>query len=854
MAFDFGYTVNLSLGRQFTYLSDKAIEFCGYDAETLYSSGLELIVHPDDQHLLVVYNEALCALPGQHEQVYRIVKSTGEVRQVKEKAVVELTDEGLFLYAVCHDITEVLAQQNEKMVRRTYDHFMHRGADGMLVYKEDGQIATANEYMLKLLGYRRSELYTLAVDAVFIVDDPAEYPLGTKSLPDGQMIRRERRLRHKQGHTIKAEVATRRLGDGRMQAFVRSLTARSSAEAGLLESEMRFRGIVEHTHDLTLLLEQGMIKYASPSALRLMGYTAEEMVHQPLNRFIDSRDAEQIQALLKQITRKPGHQLYGNEVRMHNNHGEMVLVKAMLTNLMDVPGVEGVVMQCTDVTAGEAAREWRFTNDERYRNLVNLSKDAIFRVNSIGTVTFASQACLAIFGYGPDDFMNDSNLLYDRLHPDDRPKFYHFYNEYDRTGVFPEDVTEMRWRHRNGSWIITENVYSNIRNQRGRVAGYQLIARDITDRREMEAALTKAEAQYRMMVESVDAIFYRADAEELQFTFISTHAEKMLGYPHTRWLSEGPDFWLSRLHPDDQEWVPEFISKRIPQGHEFELQYRMIHAAGTVVWCKQMVRVVQVNNRPVELLGLIIDITSQKETEKALRLMSDDLLRSNEDLKQFAYITSHNLRAPVVNLLSLANLLELDTMDENNHFMVSKMVQSAKRLNNTLDDLTAVVAAKKADKKQLQLLMIEEVVEAVLQSIEGQVVDSGAEVTIETSQAPEITYPHGHLESICLNLITNAIKYQRRGVPPVIQVYTEPVEAGVLLVVKDNGRGMDLNKHGAKLFTLYQRFHPGTEGKGIGLYIVKSQVEAMGGHIEVESAPNEGMCFKIYLKDQIAST
>jgi signal transduction histidine kinase len=104
------------------------------------------------------------------------------------------------------------------------------------------------------------------------------------------------------------------------------------------------------------------------------------------------------------------------------------------------------------------------------------------------------------------------------------------------------------------------------------------------------------------------------------------------------------------------------------------------------------------------------------------------------------------------------------------------------------------------------------------------------------------------MDSILMNLISNAIKYRHPDRAPRISIRTTRVDGEVCLSVRDNGLGMDLDSYGDKLFTLYGRFHSHVDGKGLGLYLVRTHVQAMGGRIEVESEPGKGTAFSVFLK------
>ena len=128
-----------------------------------------------------------------------------------------------------------------------------------------------------------------------------------------------------------------------------------------------------------------------------------------------------------------------------------------------------------------------------------------------------------------------------------------------------------------------------------------------------------------------------------------------------------------------------------------------------------------------------------------------------------------------------------------------------------------------------------------------QINECNAKIRVDFSACETIVFPSVHLHHILLNLISNALKYRNPATPPIIDVTTSKSEEHVCLMVKDNGLGIDLDAYGSKLFGLFQRFHLETEGDGVGLHMVKNIVESFGGSIQVESKPNEGSTFNVYL-------
>lgn len=235
-----------------------------------------------------------------------------------------------------------------------------------------------------------------------------------------------------------------------------------------------------------------------------------------------------------------------------------------------------------------------------------------------------------------------------------------------------------------------------------------------------------------------------------------------------------------------------------------------------------------------------------KQTQK-IQATTDELMLSNAELEKFAYVASHNLRAPVVNIISLLSLYNRENPTaEDNVYIIEKLDSTTKNLHNTLKDLIQVVSSKSVG-IDTQDLSIEKVYEEVKESINELINDT--ETTIYTHfEVKNIYYSHKVLTSILINLLTNSIKYRKPDVPAIVEVSTRLKNGLIELRVSDNGMGINLKKHGEKLFGLFQRFNPSIEGSGIGLHIVKKQVETLGGEIKVESTVNIGTTFYIYIK------
>lgn len=325
-----------------------------------------------------------------------------------------------------------------------------------------------------------------------------------------------------------------------------------------------------------------------------------------------------------------------------------------------------------------------------------------------------------------------------------------------------------------------------------------------------------------------------------------------LGY---QWDDTSKDLsqWDALIHPEDKTRVEkvnqEFL---ISQNSSNTITYRVKTNEGDWRWILSFRKVSSrdESGQPTNITGLHLDIDSIKRKEFELQELTKELLKKNGELEKFAYITSHNLRAPVVNLKSLTEMhADGDLPPELELEINTKIRQSVKQLDNTLNDLVEIVSSKSGEQITKESLNLPIELDQVMASIENQILLSEAIIETDFSEVEYINFPRRYLTSILLNLLTNAIKYRSTERPLVVQIRTQIEKDYTVLSFSDNGIGINMQKFGHKVFGLYQRFHNNIDGKGLGLYIIKSQVEAMDGKIEVESLENKGTTFRIYFYD-----
>jgi signal transduction histidine kinase len=252
----------------------------------------------------------------------------------------------------------------------------------------------------------------------------------------------------------------------------------------------------------------------------------------------------------------------------------------------------------------------------------------------------------------------------------------------------------------------------------------------------------------------------------------------------------------------------------------------------------------------INILCLGEDLTELIEQKQKLERLAEKNALQTQSLLNFAYSISHNLRSHVANLLSLFEIKEngLMTAEEEGQFynMVKKNLE---RLDKTISDLNYIVFYHHDTTPIKEVVSVNDSVNVVLNSIMAAINESRATIINTIRPNTKLRTVPAYFESILLNLLTNAIKYRHPDRDPLIKLSFYSAGDYKVLEVKDNGRGIDLNRYGDKIFNLFRTFHGNTDARGLGLYLCRLQAEAMGGNISVISVPDKGSTFKVFFHE-----
>ncbi|WP_375583293.1 PAS domain S-box protein [Cyclobacterium xiamenense] len=328
------------------------------------------------------------------------------------------------------------------------------------------------------------------------------------------------------------------------------------------------------------------------------------------------------------------------------------------------------------------------------------------------------------------------------------------------------------------------------------------------------------------------------------FKKVNPALKKVLGYSDEELYSRSINTFV---HPDDQSHTSRSREALVAGMPLMNFENRYLSRDGNVLWFSWT----SVPDQEQQLVYAIAkNVTHQKKIEEERNLLIAKLTRSNKQLKELTFTTSHDLRSPVNNLLSLFSLINAGGMEKSEMSEFIDLMQvSTEGLKSTLDGYLDHMSQREAAAVPLAPVELHSTLKKVVHSIRSLIDTSKTQIRTDFSEAATVNFNAGYLESIFLNLLTNSIKYAKPGIIPQISIHSRLGSGGTQLVFSDNGIGFDTDKVGDRLFGFGETFHSHADSKGIGLYLVHSHITALGGKIDLDSKPGEGAQFTMSFKD-----
>ena len=486
-------------------------------------------------------------------------------------------------------------------------------------------------------------------------------------------------------------------------------------------------------------------------------------------------------------------------------------------------------------------------SNERYDIVAKARSDTIWDWKIEDDSIIWNKGIYGVFGYQKEDVGSTSKWWFDRIHPEDSlkmsVKLYSFLEQ--KTEKWQD---EYRFQCADGSYKYVFDRGFLVKDANGKPIRMIGAIQDVTKQKEEEQRLRLLET---VITQSKDAVMI-TDIDTSKnvipnIIFVNSAFTDMTGYPADEVIGKSPEILFGKKSD-----ILEFDKLRtaVQEYKECFVETISYKKSGEEFWINfSMIPVTDKEGEHSHWISIQRDVTVEKEREKEREQLIRELTQNNKDLKQFSYITSHNLRAPLSNLTGLLNLIEeIPIEDSELKEIINGFSKSTHLLNETINDLVKVIIIKDNPSIQKEKIFIKDVFENVFNQLSFLISSNKPILKIDLEVETIFDINKSYLESIFLNLLTNAIKYRELSRQLRITIATKVEDNNLFMTFKDNGIGIDLEKNNDKIFGLYQRFHNYPESKGLGLYLVKSQVESMGGTISVESNVGKGTTFTIIFK------
>ncbi len=636
--------------------------------------------------------------------------------------------------------------------------------------------------------------------------------------------------------------------DHAIQELTRQINKRAATEHALMESEARLRSVIDHSPLIFWTVNQkGILTFMQGQALTNLDWNSEERIGHPINELGLLGNEQQTRKNLDRI-------ISGKNLTVEVEIDGITFENRCAPHFDAVGDISGAIGVAIDISERRKAERALETEREQLLSIFDSMDEPIYIADPDNYhLLFVNQAFSKIFETG------DNGLCYQVLYGLDSPCAF-----CTNTIILQEEHGRSHiWEYRNRKnmrWY--KCIDRAIKWPDGRMVRFEL-AIDITESKLAEIQLQR---EKKMFIAGPLVAFKWVADSDWSCEYVSPNVSQFDYAPSD--FTSGLVKYSDLIHPEDQQRVLSDVKTFLEQESDYsERDYRFLTGAGLVRWLYEFsAKVRDTNGVVTHLDSYILDITDRKQAEADLMTKSDALVRSNNDLQQFAYVASHDLQEPLRSIAGYVQLLEKrygkDLDDKAKHY-INRSVAASKRMQSLINNLLEFSrVATKA--KPFEPVRIEDVASEAMENLKARISDSGAKVIL--GALPEVSADRNQLGLLMQNLLGNAMKFIDKR-PPEIHVdalRTEETDEntpeiarvpGWTIRVADNGIGIEKD-YFERIFQLFQRLHTREEypGTGMGLSISKRIVERHGGYIWVQSQVGKGTTFYFSIPDHREET
>lgn len=615
----------------------------------------------------------------------------------------------------------------------------------------------------------------------------------------------------------------------------------------LKQQELKFRGIFNSTASfIGFMTPDGTLLEANDTALTMAGLREEDVIGKPFWECYWWQISPATQARLRSnIRRVAAGESLSYEVKVWIAEQTPITILFSLRPIVDDRGQVIFI-----VPEGRPIQDIVDDRD-RSKAVIDGTNAGTWEWNVQTGETVFNARWAHIIGYTLEEIAPVSIATWEQhVHPDDLAESR---RRLQRCFDGAEEYYEMeaRMRHRQGHWVW---VLARGKVLRWTESGDPLLMfgthQDITARKRAEEALRISEQAFRGSFNNA-AIGMALVGPDGEWRHVNDALCHIVGYSEDELMQLT---FQDITHPEDLD-ADLALLQQVAAGtrNSYQMEKRYFHKQGHVVRILLAVSAVRDSDgHIVHYVSQITDISALKKAEAELHKTLAVAQEQNGRLRQFAHIVSHNLRSHSNGLTGLLGVLREEHPEIHQNEIVQMLARSAEHLQQTIVDLTDVVSVE-LGKHSAVPIPLEPMIRKNVESLTSSLREHGMAVHVDVAENVAVLGVPAFVDSVVLNLLTNAIKYRdpRRVGEITIRGYRQHDRIG--LEICDNGLGIDLERNGDRLFQLYATFHRHEDARGVGLFITRGQVEAMKGRIEVDSTVGEGTCFTVWLPSGASS-
>ena len=499
----------------------------------------------------------------------------------------------------------------------------------------------------------------------------------------------------------------------------------------------------------------------------------------------------------------------------------------------------------TDVTELRQLQDQLRDSEEELRIQAESLPQQVWTAQPDGTVDFYNHRTAAYLGV-PMDRNGPAHWL-SFVHPDDRGHMQERWEHAIATQRYYE--AEFRLRRYDGQYRWFLGQAQARRSPGGQLLKWYGTNTDVHQLRALQEQVLASQARFKQLLETLPQMAW------------TSRPDGSVNYYNQRWYDfTGGTFeqmqnwgWEHFIHPDDLATTMRRWKHSLGTGEPFECEHRWRDGHGQYRRFLARGEALRDSAGAITLwVGANTDVHDFKQAQQQLEEKNARLVRTNDDLDNFIYTASHDLRQPIHNMAGIFEELTRTAYfrDPDAIKLITYFERALARIYATIDDLSAIVQVQRQQQElPIEAVELAPLVAETIASLQDQVTQTGATFELDFATCPTMNFVRPNLQSVLLNLISNSLKYAAPGRPPRIRLSCTPdvVSGHPILTVQDNGLGIDMERFGPQLFQLFRRFHPHIDGTGMGLYLVNRIVQNHNGRLEVSSTVDEGTTFHIHL-------